>query len=137
MRRTLFFLAFFLTWLTTYAQYNKEIKVEPVLKTDTTSIGQKIGYLTTSDPEVTILKITFPSGTSTGWHKHVIPVFAYVMKGKLTVEFENGKTVAFAENSSFAESMNSFHNGKNVEKDELILIAIYLGEKGKPLSQKR
>jgi quercetin dioxygenase-like cupin family protein len=119
------------------SQYNNSILVEKVLKSDTTSIGQKIIYPQVSDAEVTIAKITFPPGSETGWHKHDIPVFAYVMEGELTVELEDGKSVQFKQGSSFAEVFNTWHNGKNNEKVNLVLIAFYLGEKGKVLSQSK
>ena len=117
-----------------YAQYDKDIIIEPLLKADTTSIGQKISYPQSQDAEVTILKVTIPPGRSTGWHKHEVPVFAYVLKGTLTVEMENGKVFQFPENSSFSEVQNTFHNGINKGSENVVLIAFYMGEKGKPLS---
>ena len=116
------------------AQYTKDIVIEPLLKTDTTSIGQKIVYPTFLNDEVTISKITIPPGKSTGWHKHSFPVFAYVLKGSLTVEFENRKPVQFSENSSFSEVIDTFHNGINNGKENVVLIAFFMGEKGKDLS---
>ena len=116
------------------AQYNNEIKVELLLKTDTTSIGQKIIYPNFQSDEVTIAKVTIPPGKSTGWHKHTIPVFAYVLKGNLTVEIENKQTKQFPENTTFSEVINTFHNGINNGKIDVVLIAFYMGEKGKPLS---
>lgn len=117
-----------------HAQYSKDVLIEPVIKTDTTSIGQKIIYPNFLNDEVTILKVTIPPGKSTGWHKHLFPVFAYVMKGTLTVAIENNKTLKLHEGSSFAEVINTFHNGSNNEKENVVLIAFYMGEKGKPLS---
>ena len=40
----------------------------------------------------------------------------------------------FPENSSFAEVINTFHNGINQGNESVILIAFFLGEKGKRLS---
>jgi quercetin dioxygenase-like cupin family protein len=117
-----------------YAQYNNGIKIEKVLNTDTTTIGQKIVYPQFSDNHVTMLKITIPPGASTGWHKHTIPVFAYIIKGNLTVTFEDGKSFNFIAGNSIAESLNVNHNGINQGNEDVELIAIYLGEKGKPLS---
>jgi quercetin dioxygenase-like cupin family protein len=117
-------------------QYNQDIKIERVLKTDTTSIGQKIEYLSTNNPEVTMLKVTIPPGKETGWHKHTFPVFAYVIDGTLSVEFKGGKKREFTKGSSFAEVINTLHNGRNECKEDLVLLAIYLGEKDKPLSKK-
>jgi len=116
------------------AQYNKGVVLEPVLKTDTTSIGQKIVYPNFANDEVSIVKVTIPPGKSTGWHKHTFPVFAYVLQGTLTVEVENKKTLQFPKGSSFSEVINTLHNGENNGKEDLILIAFFMGEKGKPLS---
>ena len=118
------------------AQYNNDLIIEPILKTDTTSLGQKISYPNTTNSEVTMLKITIPPGKTTGWHEHDNPVFAYVLKGTLTVELEGNKVLKFAENSSFSEVIHTTHRGINKESGDLVLLAIYLGEQGKPLSVK-
>ncbi|MCX6220233.1 MAG: cupin domain-containing protein [Bacteroidia bacterium] len=116
------------------AQYNNDLIIEPILKTDTTSLGQKINYPNTTNSEVTMLKITIPPGKTTGWHEHDNPVFAYILKGILTVELEGNKVLKFAENSSFSEVIHTAHRGINKESGDLVLLAFYLGEKGKPLS---
>jgi len=116
------------------AQYNKDVVLEPILKTDTTSIGQKIVYPNFANDEVSIVKVTLPPGKSTGWHKHTFPVFAYIMQGTLTVEIENRKSIQFSANSSFSEVINTLHNGINNGTDDVVLIAFFMGEKGKPLS---
>jgi len=134
MRKYILFFALFCICYNASAQYNKGIVLEPVLKTDTTSIGQKIVYPNFANDEVSIVKVTIPPGKSTGWHKHTFPVFAYVLKGTLTVEIEGKKTVQFAENSSFSEVINTLHNGENRGNEDVVLIAFFMGEKGKPLS---
>jgi len=116
------------------AQYNKGVVLETILKTDTTSIGQKIVYPNFVNEEVSIVKVILPPGKSTGWHKHFFPVFAYVLQGTLTVEIEKIKALQFPVNSSFSEVVNTLHNGVNNGKEDVILIAFFLGEKGKPLS---
>ena len=128
---TLILLAFLS--LTARSQYSGLI-IKDLLRTDTTSIGQKITYPDFNDPEVTMLKVTIPPGKSTGWHKHNIPVFAYVVKGTLTVELEDHREIKFKEESTFAEMRDIYHNGTNKEDTDLILIAIYMGGKGQKLS---
>jgi len=138
MKKTVLILALFTVFcLGVAAQYNKNIIIESVLNSDTTSIGQKIIFPASQSNEVTILKVTIPPGSSTGWHKHENPVFAYVLKGTLSVELENGKTRQFSENGCFAEVVNTYHNGFNSGKENVVLIAFYLGEKGRGLSVKR
>jgi quercetin dioxygenase-like cupin family protein len=116
------------------SQYNQTIKIEPLLKTDTTTIGQKIIYPDFQNDEVTIAKITIPPGKSTGWHKHEFPVFAYVLQGNLTVEMDNNKIYQFPANSSFSEVINTFHNGENQGNEDVVLIAFFMGGKGVSLS---
>lgn len=138
MKKTVLTLFVFITFcLQGFAQYNKGILIEPILKTDTTSIGQKLFFPSSLKDEVSISKVTIPSGDSTGWHKHEYPVFAYVLKGTLRVKLENGSIRQFTENSCFAEVVNTYHNGFNSGKEDVVLIAFYLGEKGKALSVKK
>lgn len=118
------------------AQYNNDLLIEPVLKTDTTSTGQKISYPVSGQAQVTMLKITIPPGKTTGWHEHHFPVFAYVLKGTLTVELARNKTLQFTENSSFAEVIDTLHRGFNNGTTDLVLLAVYVGEVGEPLSIK-
>jgi len=134
MKKNLLFIILACVCLFANAQYNSGIKLEPLLKTDTTSIGQKIQYPTFANAEVSIYKITIPAGTSTGWHYHTFPVFAYVEKGSLTVEVKNHKTLTFTQGQSFSEVINVLHNGTNHGTEDVVLFAVFLGEKGKPLS---
>ena len=134
MKRLEFLIFMFLLCLGANAQYNQGVVLKPLLKTDTTSIGQKIVYPDFASDEVSIVKVIIPPGKSTGWHKHVFPVFAYVIQGTLTIEVENHKTMQFQAGTSFPEVINTLHNGINNGKEDIILIAFFMGEKGKPLS---
>lgn len=118
------------------AQYNKLV-VEELLQSEVNSMGQKIMYPEVKDAKVTMKKITFPPGETTGWHKHEIPVFSYIIKGTLTVETEDGKVMQYKENTCFSESYNIYHKGTNKENMDLVVMAIYLGGDGKELSIKQ
>ena len=120
--------------LSVKAQYSQDISVETLLKTDTTTIGQGFLYPDVQKDEITISKIILQPGTSTGWHKHEFPVFAYILEGNLTVDLGNGKYLDFSENTTFAEVINTLHNGMNKGDKKVVLIAFYLSEKGKSLS---
>lgn len=116
------------------SDYNREVQTRSLLKTDSTSIGQKIEYRNFPNNEVTVMKVIIPPGKETGWHKHPVHVYAYVIQGDLTVEVEGGKTLRFAEDSSFAEVIDTMHTGKNNGAEDVVLIAMYMGEKDKPLT---
>ncbi len=134
MKKSLISIFVFFICISAQSQYNKSVILKPILKTDTTSIGQRIAYPQFANDEVSIVKVTIPPGKSTGWHKHTFPVFAYVLNGMLTVEIENKKTLQFARGSSFSEVINTLHNGENNGKEDVVLIVFFMGEKGKPLS---
>ncbi len=119
------------------AQYKNKLVVKELLHSEVNGMGQKIKYPEVKDAKVTMTKITFPPGESTGWHKHTIPVFSYIIKGTLTVETEDGKTTEYKENTCFAESYNIYHNGTNKENKDLVVIAIYLGGDTRELSIKK
>lgn len=123
-----------LAWTKSGAQYPAQVIVEPLLKSDTTSVGQKIHYPKFDNAEVTALKITLKPGKSTGWHKHDIPLFAYIIQGTLTVDLGDGKQRTFEAGSAVAEAIGLWHQGINKGTDDLVLIAFYLGGKGMPLS---
>lgn len=74
-------------------QYNSNFKIEKLMESEVNSMGQKILYPQVKDAAVTMMKITFPPGETTGWHKHDIPVFSYILEGTLTVETEDLKSL--------------------------------------------
>ncbi len=119
-----------------FAQYRQTIKVENLLKTDTTDVGQALAYPEVERAEVSICKVHIPPGEATGWHKHSIPVFAYVMQGELQVELKNGKCNVYSKDDCISEVWNTYHNGKNNGTDTVVLIAVYLGGDDKVLSEK-
>jgi quercetin dioxygenase-like cupin family protein len=116
-----------------FGQYNTEISTQTLLKSDTTYSGQKISYPQLPDNETTILKIIIPPGKTTGWHKHPYPVYAVVLQGVLTVEVEGKQPSLLKANEASSEVINTTHRGTNNGKEDVVLIAFYVGGKGKAL----
>jgi len=69
--------------------YSTEIQIEPLLRTSKTSSGAPITYPSTTNPQVTALRVTIPPGASTGWHEHPSPCYAYILSGVLTLELRD------------------------------------------------
>ena len=116
--------------------YKKEIQVQPLLRTTTTSAGQPIVYPVTDNPQVTAVMVEIPPGAETGWHKHPYPCFAYVISGVLDVELEGGKTNRLTGGQAMAESINVMHNGKNNGTEPVKLVMFVMGEKEKPFTER-
>ena len=110
-------------------EYNAGVQSKIILQTETMSNGEPIDYLDTDRPQVTVMAVDIAPGAITGWHSHPMPVYAYVMAGQLTVDFEGGKTAEFREGDAIIEVVNLRHNGTNHGKVPVKLVVFYLGAK--------
>ncbi len=137
MKKNIIATLFIMICIGAKAQYSSKLIIEKLMQSDINSMGQKISYPEVKDANVTMMKITFPPGETTGWHKHNIPVFSYIIKGTLTVQTEDNNITEYKENTSFAESFNIYHKGTNNGKTDLVVLAIYLGGDEKELSVKK
>jgi quercetin dioxygenase-like cupin family protein len=114
--------------------YSPGIQVRILLKTDTTSLGAAVKYPEVANPEVTSIEVTIPPGAETGWHRHPVPGYAYVLSGSLTLEVEGVATRTLRAGEAYAELVGVRHNGKNSGNDPVKLIAFFTGEKGMPFT---
>jgi len=110
-------------------EYNN-VEVKKLLTATTSSNGQQLSYLRTDHPEVTALVVRVPPGGATGWHRHPVPVYAYMLEGMLTVEMKDGSTYAFKKGDAILEVMNTPHNGYNAGSEAASLVVFYTGAVG-------
>jgi len=116
--------------------YNNAVTVSKLLRTSTNSIGQPIVYPHDGTAEVSILTVEIPPGKQTGWHKHPVPIFGYVLSGTLTVNFANGEKKTFHPGDALAEAVNTLHNGINEGAEPVKLLIFVAGEKNVPFTVK-
>ncbi len=116
--------------------YLPAVKIEPILKTTTTTSGDPIVYPDIADPEVQSLIVEIPPGGETGWHQHPVPIYAYILSGSIEVESEGGARKLFKAGDSFAEMVNRKHDGRVVGDAPVRILMIVTGEKGKPFTEK-
>ena len=114
------------------AEYNSGVTAKVLTKTSVTGNGQKISYPQTDRAEVTAMTVELAPGAETGWHKHPVPVYAYVVSGNLTVELEDRKQLAFKAGDAIIEVVNTLHNGSNSGGEPVRLAVFYLGAEGVP-----
>jgi quercetin dioxygenase-like cupin family protein len=116
----------------TFARDYAQATVEKLAVTSTNYAGQALVYPDSGKAEVTALVVHLPPGASTGWHKHPVPVYAYMLEGELTVRTENGVEKRFVKGEPIIEVMNLLHNGVNTGKETASLVAFYTGVEGVP-----
>jgi len=113
--------------------YLSQITAKPLIKTTTTIVGEVIHYPGGGAAEITAVTVNVPPGLDTGWHKHGAPLFAYVLKGELTVDYgDKGKRV-YKPGDSFMEAMDHWHNGANEGTEPTEIVALYMGGSGAKL----
>jgi mannose-6-phosphate isomerase-like protein (cupin superfamily) len=99
-----------------HAEEYRNVEVKKLITSSTSSNGDPLVYLQ----------------TSTGWHKHPVPVYAYVLEGELTVELKDGRTFMFRKGDAILEVMNTLHNGYNYGSSPVSLVVFYTGAAGVP-----
>lgn len=114
------------------ADYNSGVTANVLKKTSVTGNGQIITYPQTDKAEVTAMTVDLAPGAETGWHKHPVPVYAYVVSGDLSVELEDGQHFAYGKGDAIIEVVNTLHNGKNNGAEPVKLAVFYLGAEGIP-----
>ncbi|MCE0484620.1 MAG: cupin domain-containing protein [Methylacidiphilales bacterium] len=118
------------------SDYSGDVRVKVLLKTETNVAGQKIEY-PPGPAEASVLLVEIPSGMQTGWHKHPVPLFGYVLAGEVTVTLADGRKHTFHEGDALAECVNILHNGVNEGKETTKLLIFVAGEKGVPFTVKQ
>ncbi len=117
---------------TVNAEEYRNVEVTKLITSTTSSNGQPLTYLRTDHPEVTALVVRIAPGNSTGWHKHPVPVYAYMLEGMLTVELKDGNKYVFKKGDAILEVMNTLHNGYNSGSEPATLVVFYTGAVGTP-----
>ena len=118
------------------AEYDAAVKARLISQSGVTGSGDKIQYPAFSNPEVSALEVDFARGAQTGWHKHPVPVYAYVVSGVLQVELEDGKSLTFKPGDAIIEVVNTWHNGRNIGCEPVRLAVFYTGGKDVPNVEK-
>lgn len=114
------------------AGYSSGVTAHILQKTSVTADGNKIVYPKTDKAEVTAMTVEIAPGAETGWHKHPVPVYGYVISGNLSVELKDGQRISYEAGEAIIEVVNTMHNGKNNGTEPVQLAVFYLGAEGIP-----
>ena len=79
-------------------------------------------------PLIKAFKITIAPGMKTAAHKHAIPLLAYVLSGKLGVDYGSRGEHAFSPGQAYVEAIDWCHVGYAVGEEKVEILGIYLGQ---------
>ncbi|WP_413204116.1 cupin domain-containing protein [Rhodospirillum sp. A1_3_36] len=106
-----------------------------LLKTSTHGDGVPLVY-PTGTPLITSRITTFPPHSKTSVHRHLVPLYAYILEGELTIQPEGEPPRIFKKGDAFMET-TGWHYGENKTDKPLKLLAVYAGEVGVPLAVRK
>ncbi|MGH7207182.1 MAG: cupin domain-containing protein [Nitrospiraceae bacterium] len=106
-------------------------RATPLLQGTRTVIGQEIQFPLFRN-QISALLVEIAPGGETGRHQHPVPTFVYVLEGTVTIAHEGHPQHVATAGQSFLESVNTWHNGRNLGTTPLKLLVVFSGEEGKP-----
>jgi quercetin dioxygenase-like cupin family protein len=110
-----------------------QVKVTPVLKTQSSWDGKRLAY-PAGEAEVTVVEVELAPGGETGWHMHPVPSVGMLLEGQIEVNFRDGESKQLRTGEAAAEVVNVYHNGRNTGDVPARMIIFYAGEHGTPLT---
>lgn len=107
---------------------------ETVIQTGSHWNGQTIKPLHINHPQVTMLRITIPSGEKLAMHKHPILNIGYLTKGELTVRSDKGEELVLKPGDPIVELVDRWYYGESTGSEDAEIVVTYVGEKNDDLS---
>ncbi len=108
-------------------------RATPLMKTTKTEVGQDIQY-PNGHPQVTMLLLEIAPGGQSGRHMHPVPSANYVLGGEVTIEIEGQNIVTYRAGQSFVGATQTWHNAFNRGTTPAIVLVVFMGEEGKPVT---
>lgn len=106
------------------------LPVDLLLSTGKTIIGQAIRYPTATPAKVTAAIVTMQPGQSTGWHKHDVPLFGYMLEGEITVDYGPHGKRTYRQGGALMEAIGEPHNGTNSGDGLARILVVFIGAEG-------
>ena len=103
-----------------------------ILKTDRTIIGEKIVYPGGGEAEIRSMVVVIAPGEDTKWHKHPVPLYAYILSGTLTVDYGDKGKRTYVTGDAFMEAMDQWHRGQNDGNEPVRILAVFMGGNNQP-----
>lgn len=107
-------------------------RVTTLLETSQTILGQSIAYPTQGAAKVTAVVVAMQPGEETGWHRHDVPMFGYILEGEITVDYGAHGTRVYRQGDAAMGAIDLAHNGRNTGSGVARILAVFMGADGVP-----
>lgn len=102
--------------------------VQPLLSTSTAVTGEELVYPTDGGAKVTSLIVTMEPGEATGWHKHGVPTYGYILEGEITIAYKDQGERQFGEGVALMDAMHIEHNATNTGDTPTRILVVFMGD---------
>lgn len=106
-------------------------RVQKLLSSDKTVIGQTIKYPGPPPAEITSVIVTLRPGESTGWHEHQVPSYGYILEGEVTIDYRSKGTRTYKAGDAFLEVIDWRHNARCTSDVPVRILAVFMGAQGR------
>jgi quercetin dioxygenase-like cupin family protein len=110
------------------------IVVQKLVQSTKSWDGAPLPAYPTTQPEVTILRITIAPGAKLPFHHHPVINAGVLLKGQLTVVTVNGATLHLKAGDPIVETVNTVHYGVNDGQVPAEIIVVYAGTPDHPIT---
>ncbi|MEO5342938.1 MAG: cupin domain-containing protein [Gammaproteobacteria bacterium SHHR-1] len=104
--------------------------VEELLVTGKTVVGEEILYPSTGAAKITVALVTVKPGAPAAFHRHPVPLVAYILEGELSVDYGPKGVRTYRQGDALVEAMDVPHRGMNRGTETVRLLAVYVGAEG-------
>ncbi|MDP2697639.1 cupin domain-containing protein [Thalassospira sp.] len=105
-------------------------KVTPLLDTSRNIIGETLVYPDSGAAKVTSLIVTMEPGETTGWHKHGVPIYGYILEGQVTIDYGVHGKRSYQAGAAFMEAMDNWHDALNDGDGPVRILVVFMGAEG-------
>jgi quercetin dioxygenase-like cupin family protein len=101
-------------------------RVVPLVATSKTIVGETISY-PPGTAKITSAIVTLKPGESTGFHKHGVPTYGYIVSGAVTVDYGDHGKRTYKTGAAFMEAMGVWHDGTNDGQVPCRILVVFMG----------
>lgn len=105
----------------------QQVSVKKVIETSTASNGAVIEYPKDGKAIISSIAVTMQPGARSSQHLHQVPVFVYVIQGRVAFEDAGGKRTELAAGQGFIEPVNISHHAEAVGFEPTRFVVVFMG----------
>ncbi|MDG1064891.1 MAG: cupin domain-containing protein [Luminiphilus sp.] len=113
----------------------ESITTEVLIKSDASWNGRPLPPYSLGDPEISVVRVTIPSGSALPMHIHPFATAGVLLQGRLEVRTPQGETLEVNPGDGVIELVNQPHGGASIGTEDAVILVVYAGIKGQAVTQ--